>query len=729
MNLNPQLLDRRSASRASLRVLIILAAFIALTLILTSRSAQAAVNGIGLTAVGPVMSANGFPEWYKDSTGTRLALCLETTNPLCGFVAGDIPNPAAPLVVPGNFPEEAFWMLGSAGLTTSNAGRATLVLALEAAFSVGPVKDGDQVSFGRVRIWVDNLQPGATYIVTHPYGRDVFSNVDAGTRGIRYTEDIGIGAPGDFTGALNSRIGPFLKWTAGAPAGFIGDPNLLHAVTGSPYSTNFFRIEGPAGSFTGSPNLCADPALGADPAATTDCIETNQFSLMGKLATNGGVTADRATYTRPAGSGGGTFDVFATSEANQAIEVARGATFGTTTLDGDAGRYFGRIGFTGATPTTIKVRNSGDVPIAEKTISVVDLVTITRAEYNADTDTLTVAANSSDQDPPPALTITGFGALAATGTSTFANVVVPPNTITVTSAKGGTDTQRVAIIGSAFPPVAVFAAAGADQVVQQGQVVTLDGSASTGDIDTYQWAQVSGPTVTLNNANTKIATFTAPTQSVTLTFSLTVSRLNPTGPGSTDADQVAIGVAQLTPPIANAGPDRSVIQGTTVTLDGSASSNASGYSWAQTAGPAAALSNPTAVKPTFVFPVQNQPVTFQLTVTGPGGAPASDSVTINPVLDSLTAPRTEYTRSKLEWRSQGTATVLGPTAGPGNTITITLNKASGPVVLGTAEVDSVGNWAFRLTNTPSAKQPAAGETLTITSSRGGRIIGAQVTIK
>lgn len=726
MNLNPQLLDRRSASRASLRVITILAALIALSLILTLPGAQAAVNGIGLTVVGPVMSANGFPEWYKDSTGTRLTLCLEATNPLCGFVAGDIPNSAAPLIVPDNFPEEAFWMLGSAGLTTSNAGRATLVLGLEAAFANGPVKEGDQVSFGRVRIWVDNLQPGATYIVTHPYGRDVFPNVDAGTRGIRYVQDIGIGAPGDFTGALNSRIGPFLKWTAGAPAGFIGDPNLLHAVTGSPYNTNFFRIEGPAGSFTGSPNLCADPALGADPAATTDCIETNQFSLMGKLATNGGVTADRATYTRPAGSGGGTIDVFATSEANQAIEVARGATFGTTTLDGDAGRYFGRIGFTGATPTTIKVRNSGDVPIAEKTISVVDLVTITRAEYNADTDTLTVTANSSDQDPPPALTITGFGALAATGTSTFANVAVPPNTITVTSAKGGTDTQRVAIIGAVFPPMAVFAAAGADRVVQQGQVVTLDGTGSVGDIDTYQWAQVGGPAVTLSNANTATATFTAPTQAVTLTFSLTVSRLNP---AAIDTDQVVLGVAQLASPIANAGPDRTLIQGTTVTLDGSASSNASGYSWAQIAGPAAALSNPTAAKPTFVYPVQNQPVTFQLTVTGPGGPPASDSVTINPVLDSLTAPRTEYTRSKLEWRSQGTATVLGPTAGPGNTITITLNKASGPVVLGTAEVDNLGAWAFRLTNTPAAKQPVAGETLTITSSRGGRITGAQVTIK
>ena len=86
-----------------------------------------------------------------------------------------------------------------------------LVLALEAAFANGGPAVGDQISFGRVRIRVENLVPGATYRVTHPYGVDVFQ-ADEATRSINFTEDIGIGAPGDFQGALNSRIGPFLTW-------------------------------------------------------------------------------------------------------------------------------------------------------------------------------------------------------------------------------------------------------------------------------------------------------------------------------------------------------------------------------------------------------------------------------------------------------------------------------------------------------------------------------------
>jgi hypothetical protein len=46
------------------------------------------------------------------------------------------------------------------------------------------------------------------------------------------------------TTPLQSRGGPFLKWDTGAPEGYLGDPNVEHAVTGSPFSTNFVRIEG-----------------------------------------------------------------------------------------------------------------------------------------------------------------------------------------------------------------------------------------------------------------------------------------------------------------------------------------------------------------------------------------------------------------------------------------------------------------------------------------------------
>jgi hypothetical protein len=72
-----------------------------------------------------------------------------------------------------------------------------------------------------------------------------------------------------------------------------------------------------------------------------------------------------------------------------------------------------------------------------------------------------------------------------------------------------------------FAPVAN---AGPDQTVASGSVVTLDGSASQGDIVSYSWAQTGGPAVTLVNANTAVATFIAPfvASAVTLTFQLTV---------------------------------------------------------------------------------------------------------------------------------------------------------------------------------------------------------------
>lgn len=60
------------------------------------------------------------------------------------------------------------------------------------------------------------------------------------------------------------------------------------------------------------------------------------------------------------------------------------------------------------------------------------------------------------------------------------------------------------------------------------------------------------------------------------------------------------------PPTADAGDDRIVMEGTVETLDGSGSFDTDDgintYFWEQTAGPAATLSDPTAVKPTFIVP-------------------------------------------------------------------------------------------------------------------------------
>ena len=72
--------------------------------------------------------------------------------------------------------------------------------------------------------------------------------------------------------------------------------------------------------------------------------------------------------------------------------------------------------------------------------------------------------------------------------------------------------------------------------------VTLDGTGSTDDgaIASYAWSQLSGPTAVLNNANTSIASFTAPAVSAPadLTFRLTVTD----GDGASDSDDVTVTV-------------------------------------------------------------------------------------------------------------------------------------------------------------------------------------------
>ncbi len=97
-----------------------------------------------------------------------------------------------------------------------------------------------------------------------------------------------------------------------------------------------------------------------------------------------------------------------------------------------------------------------------------------------------------------------------------------------------------------------------------GSVVILDGSRSSdpnGGSLTYSWSQVSGPTVTLSDATTDSAFFTAPTGTADLGFALTIT--NPGGLSSTAT--VTVSVAQTPPsppPTSIALIDQAVKDGT-----------------------------------------------------------------------------------------------------------------------------------------------------------------------
>ena len=214
--------------------------------------------------------------------------------------------------------------------------------------------------------------------------------------------------------------------------------------------------------------------------------------------------------------------------------------------------------------------------------------------------------------------------------------------LTVTDSLGqtATDSSIVNVTAGNKPPVAD---AGLDQTADEGIPVTLNGSGSNdpdGVINTFQWTQTAGPAVTLSDAAAAQPTFTAPdvgSGGDSLTFNLTVT--DDGGLQSSDTCIVNISWINLTP-VANAGSDQtgssSVEEGSTVTLDGSGSSDPddgiASYLWEPIgSGPAVTLSDPAAARPTFVTPAidtNEVTLTLRLTVTDSGGLQATDQILV-----------------------------------------------------------------------------------------------------
>src|SRR4051794_20545395 len=685
----------------------------------------------GLKQVGPIDETNGYPLWFKDTNNVRLQLCLDPSDANC--IMGDLPNPGQPVSFPDNFPDEAFWSVADSNLdagvdAAGNPEKALLVTATEAAFGSadGLPAPNAQISFGRIRIRAAGLVDGAMYTVTHPYGVEHIQAEAGAVKGINTTEDIGGLVPdGTFDATLASKAAPFLKWPSGAPAGYLGDPTVDHVVTGSPYGTNVFRIEGPVGSFTGSTQLCADPTLGDSNTAIDDCIESDLFQVQGKLATRAGVEVTKAYYSN---SGTGhMIDLFAFSEPGQNLVVS-GTGVAQTKMREDAGtgRYYARVFADGAPPADLAVTNKTDAPNSVDHVDASmfgDKVHIISSVYSNDDHTLKVSSDSGDDTAT--MKLDGYPAVAPTianGVSSWSipNVNVPPSDVMVTSNKGGVDSEDVVITGSEDPSAQVVATiTGSANAVQVGQAVSLDGLASTGSITNYAWSV--SPNTSLTGAGAA-RTFSATTAGV-YTVSMTVTGA---GAGNTSTDTFKITVSDPSaPPVSNAGPDQAgVVPTSTVTLNGTGSTFASTFAWLQTGGPAVTLTNANTANPTFVVPSAPTPqtFTFSLTIKDVNGTPATDTVQVTTDPDDLVFTSASFKRGGTEWRVRGDAQYCSAN----NLVSVYWNKpGASPVLIGsTTPTAALGvcSFDFRLKNTPTALQPAAAGTVTIRSALGGELL-------
>ncbi|QHC95134.1 MULTISPECIES: Ig-like domain-containing protein [unclassified Pseudomonas] len=701
---------------------------------------------------GPYTFATGkFPMWYQDNNLLSMELCQSraassrvaaTTPPayMCILLAEPgIYDDAQPMIFPDNWPPEAFWFLAETTIADNAAGYGVdaYVAGIEAAFASENPADGDQQSFARIRIRV-NVPVAGTYTITHPYGVETVNVTAPGRRAINITRDIGIGAPGNFTGAVNGAIGPFLRSVngpytevnpdTGATETFVGDPNLNEAVTGSPFNTNFLRITGPAGT-----------------------IQSNVFSLSGKVLDNRQQTQveiDRATYRRTAA--GVRAEVFAKASNSstlcfrETVALLPGPppTPCQTTLLGDNnGLFFGhRLGI-GAVPPVVVVTATNPAGTTRPTAvsaKLTDVVKVQTARYNWANHSLLIEATSSDEVAIPDMVAQGYGRLSKTGTLqriTVADLTQPPATVTVKSAAGGGDTEAVVVVGSA-PDTGENQApiSNADTgSTSFGVPITLslltndsdpDGDNPLGITALTQPAAGQG-TVALNGTTSVVYTPPA-VVNAPLTTTFTYKAQDAKGLASANPATVTITVAPNQAPTAVA--DSVATLGVAIPINVLANDTdpegnvplAVNSLTQPAAGRGTVSSNGTVITYT---PPATVTTAFTTTFTyiardafGALSTPATVTVQVSPRPAAETFAVTASTvqaRSggRFNWDFTGTSSVT-----TGNTITVQVTTPSGLVTLGTTTVPLTGRWRLTLNNTLVV--PSANPTATIRSSQG-----------
>lgn len=511
-----------------------------LTFTSTDAMAQNVRNTTGLRRAGPVDPITHFPLWYEDTTGLRLRPCVDPAR--CFFLP---PNASLPPRYPTNWPVETFYWGIDSVATGVGRGRMLFSAALEGSYLNGVLRAGEEVVFTRIRIRVTGVNAASIFRIVHPYGADTV--VSSGQGVINFTRDIGL-ALGGFDQALSGDVGPFLVPTGTptppAPGSYLSDGVALVNVTGSPFGTNFVRIEGLGIGFVFPANINPNPALGPDPNQVFDVVDFTDFTMQGNVATDAGITFDSASITRK--SDKNSVDVWARSGSGQLLQAqVDGNLWVDMTELGATGQYYARIELytNGPQPQTVTLRNLADtlLPPVQAPLGT-DVVTVESAVYTMGGD-LVIRAQSSGSLYGPALTPvvdgTPMPALRrVVGTSPdrawesavgLAAGTPPPAMVTVRSSLGGAVTVPVTVVGTgtiSVLTVPVVANAGADILANMNTLVTLNGNQSSGPIRSRAWTHDFTGELVLNGADTATPSFTVPliaTPFQDVNFTLTVT--------------------------------------------------------------------------------------------------------------------------------------------------------------------------------------------------------------
>ncbi len=442
-----------------------------------AQTGQAACPADGATPmnIGAHNPQTTFPLWVQDSEGLALEICPGTDLLNCisvpPFTVTDFPGDPdaaakAALSQQIGFGDEGFWASAETSIALPGGGLALMVSAVEAAF-LPDFADGNQFPFTRLRLRIDIPQDG-TYVVTHPWGQ-ISYNITGAANNRDINDSFDIPFVADEVG-YQGRIGPILTWDTfpgdplldqfGPPftftppfgtvgpdgsADYIGTLNFVnpatggpdHRVKGSPCGTNFFRIEGPN---IGGPGV--------------NSVQTDLFTVTGKVFNGASLPTpldvDQVTYSR---SSVGRVNVFANAPTKADVSFSGGASLpaGVQPMAGDgSGRFYGGVSLPDATTlpadVTVTANNAAIDPDNLPTDIVaplVDLVTITRAEYDYATGDLTIEAHSGDLLAAPTLSALGQSLTAGVLTT---NLTIAPPTVTVTSDAGGSATIPVTVI-------------------------------------------------------------------------------------------------------------------------------------------------------------------------------------------------------------------------------------------------------------------------------------------